>query len=214
MRQEVSLVVSSHETLKESLESMQEQSQHILSATYTNTARLRREVAAGSQAVFTLSVSMEDSFSQVYGKLGDMERVHREQAQLLAELRANSLGLVFARFLSSFSYPPAVGASGRTFNEEKALAIRSRVDEVTTGPVIIGALLLAGRAPAHREQMAWAGLAFALFIIRLLSRLYRDPVVVHIIFVKGFCDDEYEVPVNEARSPAVRCAPYYSSHLV
>ena len=79
------------------------------------------------------------------------------------------------------------------------------MDDVTTGPVIAAALLLAGRAPTRREQLVWAGVAFALFFVRLLSRLYKVPVVSHFIFVKGFCDEEYEVPVAEARSAVVRC---------
>jgi len=86
--------------------------------------------------------------------LSDIGRVQREQAELLAQLAANSLGLFFNRLLSSFGYIPAMFTSPRAFKGAAALVFRSKAGHVETRPVIIAALLLDGRTPAHTEQVA------------------------------------------------------------
>ena len=207
LRRDFLLLAAFHDKLRESLESMQEQGQHILSGIARGVQAIRQELAAGSRAVVALSFSMEDSFSHVYGNLSDIGRVQREQTELLAQLAANPLGLFFNRLLSSFGYIPAKVTLSRALKGAAALVAHSQAGDVTTGPVIVAALLLAGRSPAHKEKAAWAGVSFALFLVRLASRLYKFPVVVHVIFVKGFCDDKYEVLAIEARSAQVRLHP-------
>jgi len=215
LHQEVTLLTASHDRLQASLVSMQDQWQLVISAmsrdvqaTHINTIHLRRDlgrlhaVAASSQAVSALNINMQDHFIQVHDELSDMKRVQREQAEVLARLMANPLVLIWARLRSSSDQfkitTRAASESGGSITP------RSSLESTTTGPVIVAALLLAGRAANPTEQMAWAGFAFTLFIAQNLTRMYKAPLVIHVIFIKGFCDDEYEVPFIEVNSAVVR----------
>ena len=215
LHQEVTLLTDSHDRLQASLVSMQDQWQLVISAmsrdvqaTHINTIHLRRDlgrlhsVAASSQAVSALGVNMQDHFIQVHDELSHMKRVQREQAEILAQLVSNPFVLIWTGLLSSSARLKITTYAAS--ESAGSITARSSLDATATGPVIVAALLLAGRAANPTEQMAWAGFAFTLFIARHLTRMYKTPLVVHVIFIKGFCDDEYEVPFIEVNSAVVR----------
>ncbi|KZW02876.1 hypothetical protein EXIGLDRAFT_829000 [Exidia glandulosa HHB12029] len=176
-------------------------------------------VARGSELQATLRQTFVDEMTGLHEELSlqtrQTQQYHRRAAvavdglaQQLADIQmaVDALNcahqrpavLSSASTLDRFVSLRRVSLSATTLVQISRAVVPS--NELFSGGCIGSLLVLAASAPRMTDQAAYLFCACLLFIAARMHRIYKSPVVVHVVVIIDLFGDQIQLPIHEARS--------------